>query len=144
MLLARHFRSLDALGRASVEEIDALYEIGPVVASSVHEWFGSPANQRLVERLRDAGVRTEEKAAGPESQAFAGKQFVLTGGLETMSRDEAKAAIEARGGRVTSSVSKKTSFLVFGRDAGSKLEKARELGVECLDEAEFRRRLGEG
>ena len=141
-LLARHFRSLEALGAASVEEIDALYEIGPVVAQSVHEWFARPANRTLVARLAEAGVRTREEGLAPVAQEFQGMQFVLTGSLTSMSRDEAKAAIEARGGRVTSSVSKKTSVVVVGEDAGSKHEKAKELGLSCIDEAEFRRRLG--
>jgi DNA ligase (NAD+) len=138
MLLARHFRSLRALGEASVEEIDAIYEIGEVVARSVHDWFRTPANRALVERLERAGVRTEGEAAGPGSLAFQGMQFVLTGGLETMTRDEAKAAIEARGGRVTTSVSKKTAVVVIGKDPGSKYEKARELGVKWVDEEGFR------
>lgn len=144
MLLARHFRSLDALGKASVEQIDALYEIGPVVARSLHDWFRDPANQELVKRLREAGLRTEEDAATPGSLAFQGMQFVLTGTLESMSRDEAKAAIESRGGRVTSAVSKKTSLVVAGREAGSKLAKAKDLGVRTLDEAGFRELLSAG
>jgi DNA ligase (NAD+) len=86
-------------------------------------------------------VRTEEAGEAPAAHAFAGLQFVLTGGLETMTRDEAKAAIESRGGRVTSSVSKKTSFVVVGKEAGSKAEKAAELGVTRLTEAEFREKL---
>src|SRR5262249_11771350 len=134
LLLARHFRGLDALGRASVDEIDALYEIGPTVAGSVHDWFQSTANRRLVERLKEAGVRTDEPAVEGGSQAFRGLQIVLTGGLESMTRDEAKAAIEARGGRVTTSVSKKTSAVVAGLDAGSKLDKAQELGVPVWSE----------
>ena len=142
-LLARHFRSLEALAAAPVEEIDALYEIGPAVARSVSDWFEKPANRELVERLKAAGVSTEEPAAAAGSRRFEGKQFVLTGALEGMTRDEAKAAIESRGGRVTSSVSKKTSYVVAGHEAGSKLEKARQLGVECLDEAAFRRLLEE-
>ena len=144
MLLARHFRSLRALGEASVEAIDAIYEIGPVVAGSVHEWFHDPANQRLVARLEAAGLRVEEPGEAPASLAFQGLQIVLTGTLESMTRDEAKAAIEARGGRVTGSVSKKTSFVVAGRDAGSKLERARELGVAVIDESELRSRLAAG
>jgi DNA ligase (NAD+) len=144
MLLARHFRSLDALAAAPVDEIVALYEIGPTVASSVHDWFRDPANRRLVERLKkEARLRTEEAEGPGASRAFLGMQFVLTGTLESMTRDEAKAAIEERGGRVTSSVSKKTSAVVVGRDPGSKLEKAKALGVECLDEAAFRTRLAE-
>jgi DNA ligase (NAD+) len=141
MLLARRFRSLEALGRASVGEMQEIHEVGPVVANSVHEWFAAPANRELVERLREAGVRTEEAAAEAVSQSFTGMQFVLTGALAGLTRDEAKAAIEARGGRVTSSVSKKTSYLVFGGDPGSKLDKARELDVPCLDEAGFRKLL---
>ncbi len=144
MLLARHFRSLDALGRASVEEIDSLYEIGPTVAGSVHDWFQSLANQELVERLKEAGVRTDEPAVEGTSLAFQGLQIVLTGGLEGMTRDEAKAAIEARGGRVTTSVSKKTSAVVAGHEAGAKLDKAKELGVPVWTEEDFRRKLAEG
>jgi DNA ligase (NAD+) len=139
MLLARHFRSLDALAAASIEEIDELYEIGPTVAASVHDWFADPANRRLVRRLKEAGLRTEEESeAAPAARTLSGMQFVLTGTLETMTRDEAKAAIEERGGRVTSSVSKKTSVVVVGRDAGSKLDKAKELSLRCVDEDGFR------
>jgi DNA ligase (NAD+) len=137
-LLARRFRSLEALAAASVEEIDAIYEIGPAVAESVHGWFRDPANARLVARLEAAGLRTRDAQSEAGPLVFEGKQFVLTGALESMTRDEAKAAIEARGGRVTSTVSKKTSYVVVGTEAGSKLEKAKALGVETLDEAGFR------
>ena len=138
LLLARHFRSLEAIGNATAEEIDDLYEIGPAVAQSVHQWFAQDANRRLVARLKDAGVRTEEAgAAHAASSAFQGQQFVLTGTLETMTREQAKAAIEARGGRVTSSVSKKTSYVVVGKDAGSKHARALELERKCLSEEEF-------
>jgi DNA ligase (NAD+) len=137
-LLARQFRSLEALAAAPVEEIDSIYEIGPAVAASVHGWFRDPANARLVSRLEAAGLRTREPAPAAGSGVFQGMQFVLTGALASMTRDEAKAAIEARAGRVTSTVSKKTSCVVAGSDAGSKLEKARELGVRVLDEAAFR------
>ena len=142
-LLARHFRSLEALAGGSEDEIDALYEIGPTVASSVRSWFDDEANRSLVERLQTAGLRTRETASGEEVPAvFKGMQIVLTGGLESMTREAAKSAIEARGGRVTSSVSKKTSLLVAGNDAGSKYDKAKELGVKCVDEAEFLKILG--
>ena len=143
-LLARHFGNLDRLGEASVEEIDDIYEIGPTVAQSVHDWFHTSSNQQLLARLRDAGVWPQEAAHAERSDTFAGKQFVLTGGLETMTRDEAKAAIEARGGRVTSSVSKKTTYVVAGRDPGSKLDKAKELGVKHVDEEGFRGLLEKG
>ena len=144
MLLARHFRSLAALGRATVEEIDAIYEIGPTVSQSVHEWFAQEENQALVRRLAEAGVGTEEPEAPASSRAFQGMQFVLTGVLETMTRDEARAAIESRGGRVTSAVSKKTAFVVAGRDPGSKRDRAEELGVPILDEEGFKEKLAGG
>jgi DNA ligase (NAD+) len=136
-LLARHFRSLDALAHASLEEIDALYEIGPSVAQSVYDWLRQDGSRELIERLKKAGVRVAEESQETAPQSFAGMQFVLTGGLERMTREQAKAAIEARGGRVTSAVSKKTSVVVVGKDPGSKHDKARELGVRCVDEAEF-------
>jgi DNA ligase (NAD+) len=143
MLLARRFRSLDALARATLEEIDAIYEIGPAVAQSVRDWFADPANRELVRRLREAGVKTEETEGAPASLAFAGQQFVLTGTMDSMTRGQAKAAIEARGGRVTSAVSKKTSVVVVGKDPGSKYDQARELGVRCVDEEEFEAMLVE-
>jgi DNA ligase (NAD+) len=143
-LLARHFGNLDRLAEASVEAIDDIYEIGPTVAQSVHDWFHTPSNQQLLARLKEAGVWPQEEAHTERSDAFAGKQFVLTGTLGTMTRDEAKAAIEARGGRVTSSVSKKTSYVVAGRDPGSKLDKAKELGVAHVDEKGFQGLLEKG
>lgn len=144
LLLARRFRTMARLRAATVEEIDDIYEIGPILARSVHDWLAQPANQRLLERLETAGVRTEEPGSG-ESEAepvFEGQQIVLTGALETMTREQAKAAIEARGGRVTGSVTKKTALLVFGADPGSKYDRARELGVPCVDEKGFLERLG--
>ncbi len=142
MLLARRFRSLEALAGASVEQIDDIYEIGPAVAQSVHDWFRQARNRDLIGRLRAAGLRTEEEAGAGMSQAFQGLQFVLTGSLESLTRDQAKAAIEARGGRVTSSVSKKTSVVVAGTEPGSKLDKAKELGLRVLDEDGFKALLG--
>jgi DNA ligase (NAD+) len=107
------------------------------VAQSVRDWLDDAGNLKLCERLRAAGVRTEiEQAAGTVTDnRFAGKQFVLTGKLETLSRDEARALIESRGGRVTSTVSKKTDYVVAGEDAGSKLDKAQALGLNVIDEA---------
>jgi DNA ligase (NAD+) len=137
MLLARHFRRLDALAAVPAEEMEAIYEIGPVVARAVREWFDREENQRLVERLKESGVKTEEATASPAAQNLKGQQFVLTGMLERMTRDEAKAAIEARGGRVTSSVSKKTTAVVVGKDPGSKADKAAELGVRRLTEEQL-------
>jgi DNA ligase (NAD+) len=121
-------------------------EIGLTVAESVHDWFADEGNQELCQRLRDKGVRTEMAAGsgaggGAQDERFAGLLFVLTGKLETLTRDEAAALIEARGGRVTSSVSKKTNYVVAGEEAGSKLDKAQTLGVKVIDEQEFKELL---
>jgi DNA ligase (NAD+) len=142
-LLARRFGSLAAIQDASAETIAEVHEIGPVVAESVRRWFDQEANRKLVARLKEAGVRTADPVAGPTSTQFQGMQFVLTGGLPGMTRDEAKSAIESRGGRVTTSVTKKTHMLIAGPDAAgnAKFEKAKELGVKTLDEAEFRKLL---
>jgi DNA ligase (NAD+) len=143
-ILARHFGSLERLGQATVEELDDIHEIGLTMAQSIRDWFDDPGNEGLCRRLHEAGVRTESekqsRAAGNER--FAGKQFVLTGTLPGMSRDEARALVEASGGRVTSSVSKKTDFVVAGAEPGSKLDKANQLGVAVIDEAEFKKMLG--
>jgi len=142
-ILARHFGSLDKLAGASVEELDDIHEIGLTMAQSIHDWFNDQGNKQLCDRLRAAGVRTEaEQAAVSSNEEFAGKQFVLTGTLPAMTRDEARALIEAGGGRVTSSVSKKTDFVLAGAEAGSKLDKANQLGVTVIDEAAFKKMLG--
>jgi DNA ligase (NAD+) len=139
LLLARRFRTMDGLRAATIEEIDEIYEIGPAVAQSVHDWLAQEANRTLLDRLAAAGVRMEEPAAaeGAVEQSLKGKQLVLTGTLERMTREQAKEAIEARGGRVTGSVSKKTAYVVVGAEAGSKAEKAKELDVKRLNEQEF-------
>jgi DNA ligase (NAD+) len=140
--LARHFGSLDALSKATVEELDDVPEIGLTVAQSVRDWFDDPGNIELCKRLEAAGVQTRiERSSEPADESLAGKTFVLTGTLAEYTRDEARAAIEARGGRVSSSVSKKTDFVVAGEEAGSKLDKATELGVAVLDEAAFKQML---
>jgi DNA ligase (NAD+) len=142
-ILANHFRSIDRLAEASVEELDAIHEIGLAVAESVYEWFRDPRNIDLVERLKVMGVKTETDGASTANfdERFVGKTFVLTGKLENYTRDEAAKLIEERGGRVSSSVSKNTDFVVAGSDAGSKLTKAESLGVEVVDEAAFGRML---
>jgi DNA ligase (NAD+) len=139
-ILARHFRSLERLGKATIEELDDIHEIGMTVAQSVRDWFDDAGNLYLCERLRAAGVQTEIAGSveGARDESFAGKQFVLTGKLESLTRDEARAMIERRGGRVTSTVSKKTDYVVAGEDAGSKLDKAQELGLRVIDEAAFK------
>ncbi|MBX7055199.1 MAG: NAD-dependent DNA ligase LigA [Pyrinomonadaceae bacterium] len=143
-ILANHFRSIDRIAEASVQELDDIHEIGLAVAESVYEWFRDPRNIDLVDRLKDAGVKTETDAASTAllDERFIGKTFVLTGKLENYTRDEAARLIEDRGGRVASSVSKKTDFVVAGSDAGSKLTKAESLGVVVLDEAEFAGMIG--
>ena len=139
-ILARQFRSIKNLQKATVETLDAIHEIGLAVAMSVDNWTNNPRNLDLIERLKTAGVKLE---IGGESQAatnenFNGKTFVLTGKLETLTRDDAAKIIEDLGGRVSSSVSKKTDFVVAGSDAGSKLTKAESLGVKVLNEDEFK------
>lgn len=138
-ILANHFRSIDRLAEAGVQELDDIHEIGLAVAESVYEWFRTPANIDLVARLKAAGVKTETDAASTAllDEKFQGKTFVLTGKLENYTRDEAAKLIEERGGRVSSSVSKNTDFVIAGSDAGSKLTKAESLGVTVLDEIEF-------
>jgi DNA ligase (NAD+) len=141
-VLAYEFNTIDKLMGATEEELTAANEIGPRIAESVARFFADLGNHELIERLRRAGLQME----GPEKPVavidtdspIAGKTFVLTGTLPTYTREEASAIIEARGGKVTSSVSKKTDFVLAGADAGSKLEKAEKLGVAVIDEAEFR------
>ena len=142
-VLARAFGSIDALAAASEDEIDAVPEIGPEIAATVAEWFGEDENRALIEKLRAAGVRMadERVLAEERPQPLQGLSIVLTGGLETMSREEATERAEAVGARVSSGVSKKTSFVVAGENPGTKLTKAESLGVEVIDEPEFIRRL---
>jgi DNA ligase (NAD+) len=138
-ILANHFRNIDRLATASVEELDDIPEIGLTVAESVYEWMRDPRNIDLIARLKAAGVKTETDGASMTKldERFVGKTFVLTGKLENYSRDEAARLIEERGGRVSSSVSKKTDYVIAGEDAGSKLTKAESLGVDVVDEAGF-------
>jgi len=142
-ILAHELGSLERLRSASVEELDAIPEIGLTVAESVHDWFDDEGNQALCDRLRAAGVKTEaaRSSSAQADERFAGKQFVLTGTLESFTRDEARALIESRGGRVNSSVSKKTDYLVAGEAAGSKLDKGQSLGVTVLEEEKFKEML---
>jgi DNA ligase (NAD+) len=135
--LARHFGDIDRIMDASVEQLLEVADVGPIVAESVHAFFRQPHHREIVEQLRAAGIRWPE-IQGVASDAWRpllGKTLVLTGTLPTLSRDEAKELIEAAGGKVSGSVSKKTSWLVAGEEAGSKLDKANELGVPVLDEA---------
>ncbi len=135
-ILAARFGTLDALQNASLEELTAVDDVGEITARSILDWFASPQSRHLIARLKEAGVNMEAAEQGGD-QRFAGMTFVLTGTLERFTRDEAAAAIEARGGKAAGSVSKKTTYVVAGEAAGSKLRKARELGVPVLTEEEF-------
>jgi DNA ligase (NAD+) len=139
-LLARHFGTMDRLAAASEEEILAVRGIGDVIAHSAARWFADPQACALIERLRERGLTFVEPRSTTGS-ALAGQTFVITGTLPTLSREQASELIEANGGRVTSSVSKKTAALVAGADAGSKLAKAQELGIPVIDEAELLSRV---
>jgi DNA ligase (NAD+) len=141
-VLADHFGSVDAIANASLEELQQVREIGPVLAASVRSWFDEPANRDLIDGFRNAGVKLvgERKAPPTGPQPLAGKTVVITGEISGMSRDEAQKQLEALGAKVTGSVSKKTTYLIVGSEPGaSKLEKARELGIETVDEAAFRK-----
>jgi DNA ligase (NAD+) len=144
-VLAEAFGSIDALADASEDDIDAVPGIGPEIAASVRGWFDEEENRQLIEKLRASGVRlADERVVRTSPQTLAGLSVVLTGGLETLSREEATAMAEEAGARVASSVSGKTAFVVAGENPGSKLAKAETLGVEVIDEAEFRRRVHKG
>ncbi|WP_374521460.1 NAD-dependent DNA ligase LigA [Hydrogenophaga sp.] len=143
--LARHFGSLDRLLDASVDELLQVNDVGPVVAQSIRTFFDQPHNREVVEQLRAAGVSWPEgEPAERAPQPLLGKTFVLTGTFPTLKRDEAKAMLEAAGAKVAGSVSKKTDYVVAGEEAGSKLDKAQELGVAVIDEAQMLALLGTG
>jgi DNA ligase (NAD+) len=133
--LARHFRSMEALQKASAEDLQKVPEIGFRIAESIREFFDDSSNQKEIEALQESGVNMEFQGSG--GSKFAGQTIVLTGTLPTLSREDARAKIEENGGKVSSSVSKKTSWVLAGKDAGSKLEKAEELGIRIVDEDAF-------
>jgi DNA ligase (NAD+) len=135
--LARYFGGMERLMQASVEEVEAVHGIGHVMASALHAWFAEPRNVQVVQKLAERGVVMTEEQAEPAQGPFTGKTFVITGTLPTLSRSEAAAVIERAGGRVSGGVTKKTDYLVVGADAGSKQQKARELGVKELTEDEL-------
>jgi len=136
-LLADHFASLPKLAEASVEELEEVPEVGPKVAQSIADFFSEPANRKLIQRLKEEGLKMTEKRAAPEDTRFAGKTFVFTGALARRSRDEGGAEVVRHGGKVSGSVSKLTDYVVVGADPGSKYDKARSLGVTTLNEEEF-------
>jgi DNA ligase (NAD+) len=142
VLLARRFGKMDALAKAACAGKVEMPGVGPVIAESISAFFNEPRNQTLLDALKAAGVNQTEPNAADADGPLAGKTYVLTGSLPTLSRSQAAALIEEAGGRVAGSVSKKTDAVIAGEDAGSKLEKAKSLGVEVIDEAELLRRVG--
>lgn len=137
--LARHFGTIERLAEAETEDLEAVPDVGPVVAQHVHEFFRQPHNLEIIAALREHGINWPaiESESEPETLPLAGKTFVLTGSLETMTRDEARDRIQSAGGKVTGSVSGKTDYVVAGKDPGSKLDKAEQMGVSVLSEAEL-------
>ena len=142
-LLAAHFGSMEKLANASLEGLMEVNEVGPKVAQGVADFFSEPVNKKLIERLRAAGVNMKEERSEPKGTKFAGKTFVFTGTLANRTREAAEAIVVSQGGKVASSVSKKTSYVVVGSDPGSKFDKAKALGVPILDEAGFEKLLSE-
>jgi len=140
-LLAGHFGSMEKLAEAGERELTSVTEVGPKVATAIAEFFSEPANRKLIERLRAAGVNMKEERAAPKDTRFAGMTFVFTGTLAHRTREDAEALVAAHGGKAGSSVSKKTTYVVAGTDPGSKYDKAKSLGVEILTEAEFEKLL---
>jgi DNA ligase (NAD+) len=136
-ILAKEFHSLDALANASKEQLTSIPTIGPKIAESIVSFFRQEENQKIIKKLKDAGVRLEEEVAKPEALPLSGMEFVITGKLEAFTRQEAEERIKALGGSTGSSVTKKTTYLVVGADPGSKLAKAQALGTKLLTEEEF-------
>ena len=140
-ILAEHFGSIDAIKKATVEELTTIDQIGPVLAESICQYFGDDDNIKIIDKLVAAGINPKYKKT-KQSDALAGKTFVVTGTLEKFSRTEVEKAIKQNGGKVSSSVSKKTDYLLAGTEAGSKLEKAQELGVKIINETQFLEIIG--
>jgi DNA ligase (NAD+) len=141
-LLAEHFSTLEEFAAAKTEELEKVPEVGPKVAASITDFFSELANRNLIKKLHKAGVRPTAEKREVKSQKLAGKSFVFTGGLTNRSREEAEDLVQQNGGKVSSSVSKKTDYVVVGTDPGSKYEKAKELGVTILTEQEFEKLVG--
>ncbi|MBW2000320.1 MAG: NAD-dependent DNA ligase LigA, partial [Deltaproteobacteria bacterium] len=143
VVLARHFGSIENLAKQDMEDLEQVDEIGPIVAESIYSFFRNPVNLKVLEKLKRGGVVFPvEETQVEKEMPLSGMTFVLTGALDTLTRDEARRMIEAMGGRVSSSVSKKTDFVVVGRDPGSKYQRARSMGIKTVDEAEFRKMVG--
>jgi DNA ligase (NAD+) len=143
--LASAYSELETLSKSSAEELQQIQGLGPNIAESIVDWFARPSNQKLLQKLKSVGMWPQggqSSVSSKQSDAFAGLTFVITGTLPTFSRDDAKAFIEAHGGKVTDSVSKKTSYLVLGEAPGSKFEKAKALGIKLIGEAELKELAG--
>jgi DNA ligase (NAD+) len=138
-VLASNFPSIDKLAQASRDELMQISAVGPKIADSITAFFGQPENLDIILRLKAAGVRLEETAVVPEALPLSGKEFVLTGKLESLSRPEAEARIKELGGATKDNVTRKTDYVVYGADPGSKLARARELGIKAIEEKEFLR-----
>ncbi len=136
-LLAEHFKNIDELAKASIEELMTIEGIGPEVASSIHDFFANPENQKLIKELFELGVSFEEEKKPSAETPLSGKTVVLTGALDSMTREQAKVLIQKAGGKVGSSVSRKTDLVVVGKDPGSKYDKAKKLGIRMIGEKEF-------
>jgi DNA ligase (NAD+) len=143
-LLAAHFSSLEELASAKEEQLLEVGEVGPKVAASIAEFFSEAANRQIIKKLEKAGVRPTAEKRVQKSQKFAGKSFVFTGSLANRSREEAGELVQQHGGKISSSVSKKTDYVVVGADPGSKYDKAKDLGVPILTESEFEKLVGRG
>ena len=141
--LANHFGSMDGLAAASVEELDAIAGIGEALAQSISAWFADDYHRSVLAKLQQAGVNMQAEAKEKAGDQLEGKSFVLTGTLPTLSREQASELIEAHGGKVSDSVSKKTSYLLMGESPGSKAEKAAKLGVPIISEDDLRKLIGQ-
>jgi DNA ligase (NAD+) len=141
-VLAKNFKSIDNLARQTVDDLTQVYEIGPIVAQSIYNFFHNPKNLKVLEKLKKGGVKFPVEKVKAKETPFSGKTFVLTGGLDSFTRDEATKIIEEMGGRVSSSVSKKTDFVLVGKDPGSKYDNALKLGVKTIKEEEFKKLIG--
>ncbi|MBW1921234.1 MAG: NAD-dependent DNA ligase LigA, partial [Deltaproteobacteria bacterium] len=142
-VLAKNFKSIDNLAGQSVEDLKRIHEIGPIVAESIYNFFHNAKNLKILEKLKKGGVKFPVEEEGPEQKPLSGQTFVLTGSLESFTRDEARRIIESMGGRVSSSVSKNTDFVVVGKDPGSKYDRAMSLGIKTLNEDEFKKMVGQ-
>jgi DNA ligase (NAD+) len=143
-VLAKNFKSIENLAKQSAEDLTQVHEIGPIVAESIYNFFHNPKNLKVLEKLKKGGVKFPVEKVKAKETPLSGKTFVLTGGLDSFTREEARKLIEDLGGRVSSSVSKKTDFVVVGKDPGSKYDSALKLGVKTMSEDEFEKMIGRG